>query len=62
MACIPPNPRKLGYIVPIHGPLDESLYMGSIYNNPPSLNYRRSGVQDWTKRKYKGQIPLRSHN
>ena len=25
MACIPPNPRRVGYIVPIHGP----LYMGS---------------------------------
>ena len=22
MACIPPNPRRVGYIVPIHGPLD----------------------------------------
>ena len=29
MACIPPNPRRVGYIVPIHGPLD----MGSIYTN-----------------------------
>ena len=29
MACIPPNPRRVGYIVPIHGP----LYMGSIYSN-----------------------------
>ena len=26
-------------------------------NTPRSLNYRRSGVQDWTRRKYKGQIP-----
>ena len=25
MACIPPNPRRVGYINPIHGP----LYMGS---------------------------------
>ena len=25
MWCIPPNPRRVGYIVPIHGP----LYMGS---------------------------------
>ena len=27
--CIPPNPRRVGYIDPIHGP----LYMGSIYTN-----------------------------
>ena len=33
MRCIPPNPRRVGYIVPIHGPLDEPLYMGSIYSN-----------------------------
>ena len=52
MASIPPNPRMVGYIVPIHGPLDGPLYMGSIYTNTPrSLNYRRSGVQDWTTRK-----------
>ena len=34
--------------------------MGLIYTHqhpPGSLNYRRSGVQDWTTRKYKGQIP-----
>ena len=31
MDCIPPNPRRVGYIVPIHGPLDGPLYMGSIY-------------------------------
>ena len=29
MACIPPNPRRVGYVDPIHGPLDGSLYMGS---------------------------------
>ena len=33
MACIHPNPRRVGYIVPIHGPLDGPLYMGSIYTN-----------------------------
>ena len=81
---IPPNPRRVGYIVSVHGP----LYMGShIHQHPPqselpaqrcsrldnkkantpppprSLNYWRSGVQDWTGRKYKGQIPSpRSHN
>jgi len=52
MTCIPPNPRSVGYIDPTHGPLDGPLYMGSIYSNTPrSLNYRRSGVQDWTTRK-----------
>jgi len=35
MACIPPNPRRVGYIAPIHGPLDGPLYMGSIYSNTP---------------------------
>jgi len=51
--CIPPNPRRVGYIDPIHVPLDGPLYIGSIYTNTPprSLNYRRSGVQDWTTRK-----------
>ena len=29
MRCIPPNPRRVGYIDPIHGPLDGPLYMGS---------------------------------
>ena len=29
MDRIPPNPRMVGYIDPIHGPLDEPLYMGS---------------------------------
>ena len=29
MACIPPNPRRVGYKDPIHGPLDGPLYMGS---------------------------------
>jgi len=33
MACIPPNPRRVGYIDPTHGPLDGPLYMGSIYSN-----------------------------
>ena len=33
VTCIPPNPRRVGYIGPIHGPLDEPLYMGSIYSN-----------------------------
>ena len=26
MACIPPNPRRVGYIDPIHEPLDGPLY------------------------------------
>jgi len=29
MRCIPPNSRRVGYIVPIDG----ALYMGSIYTN-----------------------------
>jgi len=29
MWCIPPNPRRVGNIVPIHGPLDGPQYMGS---------------------------------
>ena len=33
MICIPPNPRRVGYIDSIHGPLDGPLYMGSIYTN-----------------------------
>jgi len=33
MTCIPPNPRRVGYIVPTHGLLDGPLYMGSIYTN-----------------------------
>ena len=53
MVCIPPNPRRVGYINPIHRPLDGPLYMGSHIHQPPhrSLNYRRSGVQEWTTRK-----------
>ena len=79
MVCIPPNPRRVGYINTIHRPLDGPLYMGPHIHQPPrqselpahrcsrldnkkantprSLNYRRSGVQDWTRREYKGQIP-----
>ena len=38
MACIPPNPRRVGYIDPIHGPLDGPLYMGShIHQHYPHL-------------------------
>ena len=33
MDCIPLNSRRVGYIVPIQGPLDGPLYMGSIYTN-----------------------------
>ena len=29
MTSIPPNPKRVGYIDPIHVPLDVSLYMGS---------------------------------
>ena len=38
MAYITPNPRIVGYIVPIHGPLDEPLYIGSIYTNKNKKN------------------------
>ena len=38
MACITPNPRRVGYIDPIHGSLDVPLYMGShIHQNPPAV-------------------------
>ena len=33
MDYIPLNPRRVGYIIPIHGPLGGTLYMGSIYSN-----------------------------
>ena len=38
------------YIIPIHGPLDGPLYTWAQYTPTPprSLNYRHSGVQDWT--------------
>ena len=53
MACIPPTLEGWVYIIPIHGPLDGSLYTWAQYTPTPpcSLNYRRSGVQDWTTRK-----------
>ena len=49
------------YIVSIHGPLDGPLYTRAQYTPTPphSLNYRRSGVQDWTTRKL---TPPRSLN
>ena len=31
--CIPPTLEGWVYIIPIHGPLDGPLYMGSIYSN-----------------------------
>ncbi len=31
IVCIPPNPRKVGNIVVIHGPLDEPLYIWAQY-------------------------------
>ena len=43
MACIPPNPRRVGYIVPIHGSLDGPLYMGSIYTNRRKQQKQRTG-------------------
>jgi len=46
MACIPPNPRKMGYIVPIHGPLDGPLYMGSIYTNKQDISKNARSTRD----------------
>ena len=53
MASIPPTLEEWVYIIPIHGPLDGPLYTWAQYTPTPlrSLNYRRSGVQDWTTRK-----------
>ena len=34
---IPPNPRRVGYKDPIHGPLDVPLYMGSHIHQQYSL-------------------------
>jgi len=39
MAYLPPNPRRVGYIVSINGPLDGPLYMGSIYTNSCNFKY-----------------------
>ena len=39
MACIPPNPRRVGYIVSIHGPLDGPLYMSPHINQQGALNF-----------------------
>ena len=33
MDDIPPTLEGWVYIIPIHGPLDGALYMGSIYSN-----------------------------
>ena len=36
MVCIPPKPKRVGYIDSIHGPLDGPLYMCShIHQHPP---------------------------
>ena len=61
MACITPNSRRVEYIDPIHGSLDGASIHGLTYTPTPprSLNYRRSGVQDWTTRK---PTPPRSLN
>jgi len=42
MACISPNPRRVGYIDPIHGPLDGPLYMGSHIHQQHALMWKRS--------------------
>ena len=44
MACIPPNPRRVGYIDPIHVPLDGPQYMGSHIHQhfpPPMCRFTR---------------------
>jgi len=38
IAGISPNTRRVGYIDRIHGSLDGSLYMGSIYSNNTQQN------------------------
>ena len=50
-ACIHPTLEGWVNIIHIHGP----LYTWPQYTPTPprSLNYRRSGVQDWTRREYK---------
>ena len=47
------NPKRVGiYNTYTWASRWASIHMGSIYSNTPrSLNYRRSGVQDWTTRK-----------
>ena len=37
MACIPPNPRRVRYKDPIHGPLDGPLYTWAQYTPTPPL-------------------------
>ena len=49
MACIPPTLEGWVYIVPTHEPLN--TWAQYTPTPPRSLNYRRSGVQDWTTRK-----------
>jgi len=44
MACILPNPRRMGYIDPIHEPLDEPLYMGSQIHQQYLLSVPWEGV------------------
>ena len=51
MASIPPNPRRVGYIDPIHRPLDEPLYMGS-HIHQHGLSELVRGVK-WTFSKLK---------
>ena len=55
------NPRRVGiYNSYTWASKWASIHMGSIYTNTPrSLNYRHSGVRDWTTRK---PTPPRSLN
>ena len=58
MAYIPPNPRRVGCIVPIHGPLDVPLYMGSIYTN--SKLFKQQTIQDPVYQNYRNYHITRS--
>ena len=59
MDYIPPNPRRVGYIVPIHGP----LYMGSIYTNTlPQSELPMQRCSRLDKKKVQMANTPRSHN
>ena len=47
MACIPLNLRRVGYIDPMHGPLDGPLHMGShIHQQFECFYYNLTGIYD----------------
>ena len=59
MICIPPNPRRVGYIDPIHEPLDGPLYMDShIHQHPPQSEQPAQRCSRLDNEKvHVGQIP-----